>query len=88
MVLFGLIQLAANGWRCWLWRAHVEWRIVGGYVAGSLVSFAAMKLVWFLPDKAMIYILLGILPFLAVRLRRLWRPTSTGPSRPSCAASC
>jgi uncharacterized membrane protein YfcA len=68
MVLFGLIQLVANGWRTWLWRAHVTWRIIAGYGAGALVSFGLMKFVAFLPDKATVYILLGALPFLASRL--------------------
>ncbi len=74
MVLFGLIQLVANGWRTWLWRDHVTWRIVAGYGAGALVSFGLMKLIAFVPDKALIYILLGALPFLAGRL-----PPSAAP---------
>ncbi len=74
MVLFGLIQLVANGWRTWLWRDHVTWRIVAGYAAGALVSFGLMKLIAFLPDKALIYILLGSLPFVANRL-----PASLAP---------
>ena len=74
MVLFGLIQLVANGWRTWLWRGHVSWRIVAGYASGALVSFGLMKFIAFLPDKAMIYILLGALPFLANQL-----PPSIGP---------
>ncbi|MHB2166824.1 TSUP family transporter [Alsobacter sp. R-9] len=67
MILFGIIQFAANGWRAWLWRSYVRWRIVGGYVAGSLVSFAAMKAVALLPDKAVIYILLGLVPFVTAK---------------------
>ena len=30
MVLHGITQMASNGWRAVLWRAHIEWRIVGG----------------------------------------------------------
>ncbi|NBS03038.1 MAG: sulfite exporter TauE/SafE family protein, partial [Rhizobiales bacterium] len=25
MLLFGVTQTAANGWRCLLWRKHVRW---------------------------------------------------------------
>ena len=42
MVLFGTIQMAANGWRALLWRAHIEWRLVWRYVIGAVVAFVAV----------------------------------------------
>ena len=63
MVLFGATQLAANGWRASLWRAHVRWDLVAGYAAGALAAFSAMKFVAFLPGKALIYLCLGLMPF-------------------------
>src|SRR5262245_2036603 len=62
MILFGATQLGANGWRTFLWRQHILWRLVGPYIAGALAMFAFMKVVAFLPDKAMVYIGLGLLP--------------------------
>ena len=37
MVLFGFIQMGANGWRALLWRAHVQWHLVGRYLIGATV---------------------------------------------------
>ena len=34
MVLHGVTQLTSNGWRAWLWRAHIDWRIVGRFAVG------------------------------------------------------
>jgi uncharacterized membrane protein YfcA len=68
MVLFGTTQAASNGWRCTLWRRYVQWRLVGLYVIGSVLAFGAMKVVAFFPDKAVIYIGLGVMPFVAERL--------------------
>src|SRR5690349_18686890 len=65
MVLFGVTQAASNGWRTALWRRYVNWPIVGQYVVGSLLAFGLMKIIAFFPDKAMIYLGLGIMPFLA-----------------------
>src|SRR5882724_1978910 len=39
MVLFSIIQLAANGWRAVLWRGFVRWRIFAEYVVGATASF-------------------------------------------------
>src|SRR5215467_15014285 len=35
MVLFGIIQMAANGWRAVLWHRHVAWSIVWRFLVGS-----------------------------------------------------
>ena len=63
MILFSVIQLATNGWRTLHWRQYVRWRIFWGYAAGAMVAFVAMRAIAFVPDKAVVYILLGLLPF-------------------------
>src|ERR1041385_4945373 len=63
MVLFSIIQLTANGWRALHWRRFVLWPIFYGYVAGALLAFAVMRYVAYVPNKAMVYILLGLMPF-------------------------
>ena len=82
MVLFGTIQMGANGWRMLLWRAHVQWRLVWRYVIGATAAFLAMRTVAFLPDKALLYIGLGILPFLAEALPEKYYPDITRPGGP------
>ncbi len=82
MVLFGTIQMGANGWRALLWRTHIVWPIVWRYVIGATLAFLAMRLVSFIPDKALLYIGLGVLPFLAEALPEKYYPDITKPGGP------
>ncbi len=66
MVLFGAIQMGANGWRALLWREAVAWPIVLRFMAGSLAAFIAMRFIAFIPDKAIVYIGLGVLPSVTI----------------------
>jgi uncharacterized membrane protein YfcA len=77
MILFGIIQMGANGWRALLWRAHVRWDLVGRYLVGATTSFLVMRLVAFVPDKALVYLGLGILPFAAELLPARYWPNIT-----------
>ena len=74
MVLFSIIQLASNGWRALHWRRFVLWPIFAWYVAGAVVAFLAMRYIAFVPDKATVYILLGLLPFMVEVLPASMRP--------------
>jgi uncharacterized membrane protein YfcA len=75
MVLFSIIQFAANGWRAVLWYRYVRWPIFFHYVAGGLVAFAALRVVAYVPDKATVYFLLGIMPFAVELLPRRAHPS-------------
>ncbi|TXL75969.1 sulfite exporter TauE/SafE family protein [Vineibacter terrae] len=87
MILFGTTQLGANGWRAFLWRGHVVWRLIGGYVAGALAMFGFMKVAAFLPDKTMVYIGLGVLPIAGTFVPPAWRPDITRRFMPfACGA--
>lgn len=81
-ILFGTTQFASNGWRAVLWRAHVRWGIVARYLVGSLVAFAAMRLVAVLPDKGWMYVGLGALPFLVRLLPKSLDPDIERPGAP------
>jgi uncharacterized membrane protein YfcA len=74
MILFSIIQLFANGWRAFQWRHYVRWPIVGKYVVGAAVAFAALYAVRFVPNKMMVYLSLGLMPFAIEALPRDWRP--------------
>jgi uncharacterized membrane protein YfcA len=65
MVLHGVTQTASNGWRAYLWRGYVEWRILLRYLIGSALAFGAFTLVRFVPDPALVLLVLGLTPFLA-----------------------
>src|SRR5262245_33568779 len=74
MILFSIIQLFANGWRVVQWRRFIRWPIFGSYVVGALLAFAFMWTIAFVPDKAMVYLALGAMPFAVELLPASLRP--------------
>jgi uncharacterized membrane protein YfcA len=74
MVLFSIIQLGTNGWRAIHWRQFVLWPIFWRYVAGAVLAFAVMRSVAYVPDKAIVYLLLGLMPFMVEALPASMRP--------------
>jgi uncharacterized membrane protein YfcA len=74
MILFSIIQLAANGWRAAQWWSYVRWDIIWLYCVGGAVAFAGLRLFEFIPDKALVYLLLGLTPFAVDILPKSWRP--------------
>src|SRR5690349_12237957 len=74
MILFSIIQLFANGWRVVQWRAYVRWPIFGHYLLGAMISFTFMWMIAFVPDKATVYVVLGLMPFLVEALPAAMRP--------------
>src|SRR5882762_10098269 len=63
MILFSIIQIFANGWRAWQWRGYVLWPIIWWYSLGAALAFTFLFLIKFVPDKATVYLALGLLPF-------------------------
>jgi uncharacterized protein len=74
MILFSIIQLFANGWRVVQWRRYVLWPIFGWYVLGAVFSFGFMWMIAFVPDKAIVYLALGLMPFAVEALPAGMRP--------------
>jgi uncharacterized membrane protein YfcA len=74
MILFSIVQFSANGWRALQWRRYVLWPIFFKYALGSGLAFAAMYSISFVPDKMMVYLTLGLMPFAIEALPRAWRP--------------
>jgi uncharacterized membrane protein YfcA len=65
MVLHAVTQMASNGWRAFLWRAHISWRPVFVYFIGCAIALSVFSLVRYVPDKPVALLLLGVTPFLA-----------------------
>jgi uncharacterized protein len=82
MILFGATQSAANGWRATLWFKHIQWPIVWRFLIGAALVFLLLRIVSFLPNKAIIYVGLGLSPFLADLLPRQLTPDITRPGAP------
>jgi uncharacterized membrane protein YfcA len=74
MILFSIIQIFANGWRAWQWRQYVLWPIFGWYSLGAALAFSVLFAVSFVPDKAVVYLTLGLMPFAVELLPARLRP--------------
>jgi uncharacterized membrane protein YfcA len=56
------------------WRRYVLWPIFGWYVLGAVIAFGCMWMIAFVPDKAMVYLSLGVMPFVVEALPASLRP--------------
>ena len=68
MVVHALTQIASNGSRAFLWRAHAGYRIFARYMIGGAAAFILFASVRFVPDRALVYVVLGLLPFVGFLL--------------------
>jgi uncharacterized protein len=68
MVLHGVTQMASNGWRAWLWRAHIRWPIVASYAAGAVLAALAFTAAQVVPSKPVALIIIGLTPFVGLVL--------------------
>jgi uncharacterized membrane protein YfcA len=75
MVLFSVIQLFSNGFRAFQWRQYVLWPIFWRYLVGAAIAFALLRYVAFVPAKALVYLLLGLMPFAIEAMPAALRPS-------------
>ena len=83
-VAHGMIQIVANGGRAVLHRRYVQWRIVSVYAVASLAAGLVMTGLQFEPSRALLFLLLGLVPAL------VWLPKNKlhlDAGRPSHAFS-
>src|SRR3954452_4489160 len=57
--------MASNGWRAFLWRAHIRWRPVAVYLVGCALALGLWSLIRYVPDKPVALLMLGVTPFMA-----------------------
>ncbi len=89
MLLHGITQLASNGWRAWLWRAHVDWRVARHFAAVALLTTLVIGLLPFTTNKATALIVMGLTPFLVLLLPKQIQPDATRPPHAwGCALIC
>lgn len=68
MMLHGVTQAASNGYRAVLNRHYIRWNIIGVYCAGSALALALLTSISFVPDRAVVFLALGCVPFIAAAL--------------------
>jgi uncharacterized membrane protein YfcA len=89
MMLHGITQLASNGWRAFLWRNAVEWRVFRGYVLGAIATLAAFAAVTFVISKPAALIVMGLTPFVTLALPERLHLNVERPGHPfACGVVC
>ena len=86
MLLHGIVQLAANGWRALMLRSEIDWRVFIGYSAGAFVALALFAMARLVVGKPAALIVMGLTPFIALALpqrlhlnvERPWHPFACG----------
>lgn len=63
MILHGVVQAASNGSRSIIYWRHIQWQILGHYAIGAVICIAILAWIAFVPNKAVLFLLLGIMPF-------------------------
>jgi uncharacterized membrane protein YfcA len=79
MVLHAISQMTSNGWRAALWLRYIEWPIFGRYVIGLAAALACFAMVRVVPHQAVVLIVLGIMPFIAVAIPDRLAPRADRP---------
>ena len=71
MVLHGLIQLTSNGYRAWLNKKDINWMIISTIIVGNTIALIGFLWITFVPEKATVYLVLGLLPFIAFMSQKI-----------------
>ena len=65
MVLHGLIQATSNGYRAWLNKEDINWKIISTLLVGSILALIFFFFIAFEPSQILIIFALGLLPYIA-----------------------
>lgn len=59
MIVHGAVQMFSNGYRAWLWHAHIDWAVMRRYALGSVAAVALLFALSWRPDVQQVYLMLG-----------------------------
>lgn len=68
MMMHGISQLAANGWRALMLRNEVDWRVFRGYAIGAAIAMALFAATRLVVGKSGALVAMGCTPFVALLL--------------------
>ena len=60
MVVHGAVQMVSNGYRAFLWRQYIDWRVFRRYALGALAGFLVLLVVAWRPEARAVYLFLGL----------------------------
>ncbi len=66
MILHGVTQMASNGFRAFLLRQSIRFKVLPTYILGALLGFSLFSLLKFVPSKSFVLIAVGLFPFIAL----------------------
>jgi uncharacterized membrane protein YfcA len=87
MILHGITQFSSNGYRWLILMKFTHWRGLGWYFAGCTVATATFFSLSLVPEKAVVYLILGSLPFVAVAVSGKFRLDYSKPGNPFFAGA-
>lgn len=70
MVTHGAIMMVANGWRAFLLKDAILWRVFWRYMLGAVLGVGVLLFIVWRPDKAAVYLILSLVPLV------IWVPKS------------
>jgi len=79
MILHAIAQFFANGSRAFIHRRHIYTKTLLPYFAGMLTTFTVFAFISFVPPKPLVFLLLGIGPFLSFMLPKNLKLDFTKP---------
>lgn len=79
MVLHGVMQAISNGWRAFIQRRFILWKVIGLYGVGSITAALGLAAVSFTLPRAWLFIILGLVPAIVWIPRKFF---SMDPRRP------
>ncbi|MDZ4741210.1 MAG: TSUP family transporter [Alphaproteobacteria bacterium] len=68
MILHGVTQFFSNGWRAVIWRQWIDWRIIAYYCIGAFPALIVPVAIAYVPEKPVMLISLGLMPYGALML--------------------
>lgn len=69
MVVHGAVQMVSNGYRAFLWRKFINWRVFRRYALGAATGFLVLLAIAWRPEARAVYLFLGLTAML------VWLPT-------------
>ena len=88
MIIHGVIQMFANGYRAYLLRAYMIWPVFGFYCLGAVAGIGLLIFVSWTPDRRLVYLMLGLIPLLLWLPKNLLRLNIERPGQSILAGFC
>jgi uncharacterized membrane protein YfcA len=74
ITLFSALMFASGFWRSLLWYRYIIWPITLIYIAGATFGYMFVSFISFVPSKPLIYLGIGLTPFIGNALPPKWAP--------------